>query len=295
MKIALGTAQFGGAYGISNESGKPDLAEVKRLLSFASESGIRILDTAPSYGDAEKVVSELSQPCWQIISKVALPDQFDLTTYDSFLTKQLRNSLYRLGRTSIDCVLLHSQIPVSSESRKLVVDVMCRWKDEGLISSFGFSVYSRQEVDRILDVTVPDVVQLPLSVADQRLLVDGTISKLKDSGVEVHARSIFLQGLLLMPLEKIPNEIKVRDGFFSAWDAWIKNAGLSRLSACLRFVAHLTEVDVVLIGVQTKTELQQCIEALALEEVISVPSDLKLADDKILDPRQWASLGINQG
>ena len=42
-----------------------------------------------------------------------------------------------------------------------------------------------------------EAIQLPLNLFDERFLNSGWIGKLKKNNVEIHIRSIFLQGLIL--------------------------------------------------------------------------------------------------
>ena len=74
-QICLGTAQFGMAYGITNNVGKVSEASLAPLLSHADKAGISFLDTAQAYGDSESVLGRQlpAHHGFKIISK--LPGQ----------------------------------------------------------------------------------------------------------------------------------------------------------------------------------------------------------------------------
>ena len=204
-RLCLGTVQFGLSYGVTNQSGQVAEEEVCRILHLAASSGIEFLDTAQAYGTAEAVLGR----CWpkaakrRLISK--LPAGADRQTWEvSFI-----NSLQRLHASSLDGLLLHRASDLLSQDGEELLDWLEDLRRRGLVERIGVSIYDASDLDG-LPLHRLQVVQLPLSVYDQRLILDGTVGRLHDLGIGVHARRVFLQGLLIQPPNQWP-------GHFSAF------------------------------------------------------------------------------
>lgn len=291
-QICLGTAQFGLSYGITNNGGKVPPDEVSALLSQAASSGIKLIDTAQSYGDAEEVLGRgfSAGQDFRLITKLPAQSQ------DSFGRDSVANweeafhvSCRRLGVDQLDGFLLHSP----DDLRKPGSDYLQKWlislRDRGLVRRLGVSIYAKEDLANV-DSNLLDLVQLPLSIYDQRLLVDGTIGLLQKLGCAIHIRSVYLQGLLISPTE--------------AWPAWISDQArqhhsnfeqfslgrsCSLLELALSFVRALEGLEAVVIGLCSRLELNELVQAwegplcLAEGEGHSWASP----DISILDPRYW--------
>lgn len=138
--------------------------------------------------------------------------------------------------------------------------VMQKLKEAGVVSYIGASVYDGYQIDSILKRFTPDMIQLPVNILDQRLVKTGYIEKLKSRGVEVHARSIFLQGLLLMPLEKVPAYFDPIRPHLRRFREAATEQGMTPVQAALAYVRDLPGIDRVVIGVTSRDELRQCAE-----------------------------------
>ena len=214
LQIALGTAQFGSAYGISNKIGKPPLVEVQKLLDLAKKSGVSYLDTAPTYGDSQQIIGQTKPEDWQLITKVSTFGLSPKQSLSKSLDKQLKVTLRSLHVERLHTVLLHNVFDRNDKNNAELFQRFKDWKSLGYIEKFGFSVYSSGEIEDIYSVGVPDVLQVPLNVADRRLIEDGSLIAAKSKGTQIHARSAFLQGLLLMELDEIPYPLIRKTSFF---------------------------------------------------------------------------------
>ena len=198
-KLGLGTVQFGQAYGVSNMRGQVPKAEAAAILDRAAKAGIRLLDTAANYGDAETVLAALNTApfphrhqdhrteAWPGCGgrpRAAIGDSAE-------------------GPTRL---LVHAASDLQGADGKALWAALRRLRDEGVFRKIGISVYVADDPARLAARFRPDVMQLPFSLLDQRLLADGTLARLSDLGVEVHARSLFLQGLLF--LETLPDKLR---------------------------------------------------------------------------------------
>jgi aryl-alcohol dehydrogenase-like predicted oxidoreductase len=268
MNLGLGTAQFGSDYGVTNTRGKVPAAEVERILRFAAENGVHVLDTAAAYGEAE---ASLGSALWQghpfrIVTKCPGREAREV-----FL-----RSLERLRQDSVYGLLAHH----AAELNKVVVEQLLDLKREGLVSRIGASFYTGAEILNSSALMTPEIAQVPVSVADQRLVLDGTLARMHSDGVEIHARSVFLQGLLLADPQRIPAPLR-------HIEAYAKSAGVSQLALALGFLAQVPQVDVALVGVTSVGELQAIVEASRLALERRDLSALAVKDEALLNPSRW--------
>jgi aryl-alcohol dehydrogenase-like predicted oxidoreductase len=280
MKLGLGTAQFGVKYGINNGLGKPDISVVNEIISCAIKHGISLIDTAAGYGDSEDVLGKSlpSDYSFQIVTK---------TSQKIGLIDSVSASLKKMRIDQIYGVLIHDFSQFKSNPR--VWSDLLQLKFQGIIKKIGFSLYHPQELEILLDKNINfDIIQIPYNVFDQRF--EPYFSSLKKAGVEVHIRSVFLQGLVF----KNPDSIHP---FFSPIQAKLneivslsKAIGQSIQSLCLNFVYSSDLVDRVIIGVDSVANLESNIAAL--KDSISFSQfemlkDLKENNEQMILPYNW--------
>jgi aryl-alcohol dehydrogenase-like predicted oxidoreductase len=209
MKIAIGTVQFGVDYGVANQSGRVQYDEVQEILRIAAMQTIDTLDTAIAYGDSERMLGQAGVCDWKVVTKLsALP--FDCVDIAGWVESQVENSLLRLGINRLHGVLLHRPDQLLGDTGEQLFSALQYIKAQGLTKKIGVSIYGYQELDRLTRAMDFDMVQAPLNILDRSLIESGWASRLKARGVELHVRSAFLQGLLLLrpdqrPLSNLPN------------------------------------------------------------------------------------------
>jgi aryl-alcohol dehydrogenase-like predicted oxidoreductase len=284
-KIILGTAQFGLSYGIANTAGQVSRAETASILSLAKQRGINTLDTAIAYGESEKVLGDIGIPDWQIISKLpALPDTVvDVATW---VDTQVAGSLQRLRTNRLHALLLHrpSQLLESRGGelyRALVVQ-----KERGAVEKIGISIYDASELDQLMSHMRFDVVQAPFNVLDARMIDSGWMERLEKMGCELHVRSVFLQGLLLMSLNHRPTQFDRWQPLWAIWDAWLHDSGLTPIQACLRHALSTPGIAKVVLGIDTTMQLEQILVA-SRGDLPPIPDALKIGDPELLNPALW--------
>ena len=287
-KIGLGTAQWGFAYGISNQSGQTTRAEVSRILKYARNSGIRVIDTAKAYGQAEQVLGANNVSGFQIITKMApLNDPYEsLCSLEEWLEASFAKSLSSIGVDSVQGLLVHSCDDLFSQSGAVIVQFLNKLKSLGKCRQVGVSVYNALQIKKVLDLFTPDIIQLPFSVFDQRLLRDGTLAALKELDIEIHARSIFLQGLLLMKIENIPSYFKPWMPQLAAWNKICTDLGLPLQHAALDYVISSNYIDQAIVGVESLSQLVD-LSSAACGNDLSLFNALSLSDPEILNPALW--------
>lgn len=280
-KLMLGTVQFGLDYGISNRNGQTSPKEVSNILNYSIENGVNFLDTARGYGESEKVLGNHSEQLskFNIVTKIP-----KMNGEENFIEKSFNRSLKDLNRNDIYGIMLHDPTDVNKES----FNELKRLKDIGKVKKVGASVYNSEQIDRVIEIGNVDLIQVPLNILDQRLVQSGHLKKLKDCGFEVHARSLFLQGLLFME----PNSI---DSYFSSVashlkmlrDESVKN-DLTLLSLLIGFGKSLVEVDKLVIGVNNCKQLKEirnCYDDNNTD--INFTKFAFDSESNILDPSKW--------
>ena len=287
-KIALGTAQFGLPYGISNTHGQVNRAEMDEIWQVARDANITMLDTAIAYGNSEENIGATESVGFDIVTKLPpLPDTE--TSVTKWVQSQIKNSLAKLKRNSLYGLLLHNPADLLADNGDELLAALVNLKRDGLIKKFGVSIYAPTELDSLYSQIpnfVPDIVQAPLNVIDQSIASSGWLTRLSEMSVEIHIRSVFLQGLLLQQ----PNE---RLAGFSRWssvfaqfDSWANAHQMSSLEACLGHVQSYPEVSRVIIGVTSANELKQIIAASSGDPV-RAPQSLQVTDVDLIQPMNW--------
>ena len=285
MKLALGTAQFGLKYGIANATDQTDRADIHRILERGSHSGMDTLDTAVLYGDSESILGALGVENWRVVSKLpAVP--LDCISVEKWVIGQLLQSRKRLGVVQLYGVLLHRPMQLLGGTGREIYAALNQAKDLGLVKKVGLSVYSPSELNSLFNRYPVDLIQAPFNIFDRRLVDSGWGKVLKSRGVEVHTRSTFLQGLLLMSAGSRPPKFNRWKALWSEFDHWLDREGLTRLQACLGYALSSSLIDRVIVGVDTLEHLDQILE-VGEEMVPNVPEFKDLLEDDLLDPSRW--------
>tara|TARA_B100000287_G_scaffold418444_1_gene455396 strand:- start:3421 stop:4317 length:897 start_codon:yes stop_codon:yes gene_type:complete len=292
-QICLGSAQFGMDYGITNKKGKLSEIEIKKILARCLKSGIRFIDTAQSYGDSEIVLGK-NMPIinnFEIINK--LPKQKKLWNKNQIISweNDFQKSLKNLNKKSFNSFLIHNSYDLRRPDKDFLMNWLLSLKERKLIKRIGVSIYNSKDLDNIpLDKI--QIVQLPLSIYDQRLLKDGTIEKLFKCNIAIHARSVFLQGLILQNEnlwpEFMPNQFK---SHHMELNKILKINNISLLEAAMGFVYNCPFIESFLVGVSSLTELDNIIETWNILKFKNY-DDFNISSfgwDNIhdLDPRLW--------
>ena len=291
MRIGIGTAQFGLDYGISNLEGKISSVEVNKILELCRNENIIHLDTACTYGDSERVLGNYlnRSDSFQIITKTPVFNKDKITKADGeLLKKTLKESLKKLGRNKIYGLLVHHSKDLTRPSSNYLIDALHDLKESKLVDRIGASFYTSDEIDDVLTLFEPDIVQIPLNIVDQRLIKSGHLRLFKRNNIEVHARSIFLQGALLTkPWDLPPFFNDVKQHFVRVLDFANEN-GLNQLELCTCFALMQTDVDSMIIGITKASELKQILIAVEkLKNKKLNTKELAITDTKYIDPSKW--------
>jgi len=289
-KIALGTVQFGIDYGINSESGQVQPEEVRSILNYAHSQNIDLLDTAPVYGDSEKILGRANSSNFKVVTKTRHFDSLKRNNNDiRLLNSDFYHSLEYLKQDSVYGVLMHNASDLLKPGAEKLFDQLQKLKQEEKITKIGVSVYDHSQLQAILEIFDIDLVQLPFNIIDKRLIDSGMLAKLKNRGIEVHARSVFLQGLLLMSERNRPDKFKRWGVLWKIWHEWLNDNQITALEAAIRYVISMTEISKVLVGVDTKDQLKEII--VSSNGVLpNIPTELYTNDVNLLNPSNWSRL-----
>ena len=287
MKIALGTVQFGLPYGIANQVGQVTRTEAKAMLQLAVTNDIDTLDTAIAYGESETCLGKVGTQGFKLVTKLALPD--GCADVRGWVQEQVAASLARLGVSAVYGLLLHRSEQLLGSNGKELYQALQELKDSGRVQKVGVSIYAPSELEAISKLFRLDLVQAPFNLVDRRLHTTGWLRRLKNNGVEIHTRSVFLQGLLLMPQAAIPHKFAQWGDLWQRWHKWLSGNDVSALQACLAFPLAFPEVDRVVVGADSVSQLAQIIDAVNDAPQVDFP-DLQCKEKNLINPSRWILL-----
>jgi aryl-alcohol dehydrogenase-like predicted oxidoreductase len=283
QRLALGTAQFGLAYGLNNQTGQPTTLAVAEVLAAAQAAGLTLLDTAAAYGNSEARLGELvgDNASFKLITKLPAgpPAQ---------VAQHLAESLARLRRGQLYGVLFHAFEPLQAEPAAW--QALQAARSAGQVARIGVSLYHPHEAEWLLaqgwDV---DLVQVPFNVLDQRFAT--VLPQLAARGVEVHVRSAFLQGLLLREPASLPTFFQPLAPKLAQLRALAHDAGVPLAAALLLFAAYAPGVARAVIGVDSVANLHENLSAAsylsAAESLRPALAELAEPTDTFILPYTW--------
>lgn len=282
VELALGTAQFGLAYGVAGSGAVVPEPQVRRILEAAAAHGVRRIDTAAAYGSIEERLARLAKGLdFQIVSKVpALPDDLDADRVGDFVLTALDRSLARLG-SMLHGMLFHRSDDLAGARGAAAWQAAAAWGERHDIA-VGTSCYAPAELVAMRGLYPLAMAQLPGNAIDQRL-ADAADAV---GDVEISLRSLFLQGLLLMPEAAAARRLPAAAGALSRWHAWCDVQGLSPLPAALAAAKGLPGVRYCIVGVDNVDQLDEI--AAAWSGAAPRRADgIGSADLAVIDPRRW--------
>lgn len=292
MKLGLGTAQFGIPYGVTNafQQVRPEAA--RTIMQFALENGIDLFDTAPAYGTAEKLIGSVLPATAKIVTKTWITHQRSFGSDDiGAIRASFLDSLKALGRTSVYGLLVHSPDDLLRPGGGLIVEMLLELRDRGSVQKVGVSALKQEHIEHCLQHYPLDLYQIPMSFIDQRIVRSGLLRDLQSRGVEIHARSIFLQGILLAQPDDLPN-------YFSPWRdklAMIRGAlaaaGASPSAAGIAYVRCRTPASHAIVGATSVVELQELVHSSAAAPELPF-DEFAIDDEALVDPWRWPAFGL---
>ena len=273
-------------YGVANSTGQVPVQEARRLLVAARRAGIDTVDTAAMYGDSEARLGTGGVRDLRVITKLpGLPA--DCADVDGWVRETLAGSLQRLGLDRVGGLLLHRPADLLDTKGSELAAAMLAAKSSGRVGAVGYSVYDPREIAPLRAILPPDLVQAPYNVLDRR--IEGAMAALTEAGIEVHVRSAFLQGLLVMERGTWPLRFRPWTALLERWLDWCAASDVSPVRACLAHAAALPGVGRIVVGVETLPQLGQLLEAIR-SEPRPAPAEFASEDEMLINPSNWPLL-----
>lgn len=296
QQLALGTAQFGLDYGITNAAGQLGDEAVQALLQECRTLGWTLLDTAGGYGDSERRLGHFLRAGppheWQVMTKTpaSRKHRFGAADLERFRAAW-QVSREQFGLAPLHALLVHHAEDLLAPGGEALHGWLCELRERGEVDQIGVSVYEGAQVDALFDrfsgAGRPfDIVQLPASIADQRLLAHPSLIRLRDMGVQLHVRSLYLQGLLLAAPEFVEQKFPGKGRWVHQFRLFCEQHGISQVQGCLSFLKSNPVFDVAVVGVTSVPELVQLDQAYASAPLLDWRA-LADNDPMWVDPRRW--------
>ena len=285
-KLVLGSANFGLDYGLNNQSGKISETELKKILSISECSGIDTIDTAQAYGDSEDRLGAVCQgKNFKLITKIG--SEIDPDAIPTSIANLINASCERLNQPQLHAVLLHRPEIVLGAYGNEIIRHLLILKDQNVVENIGVSIYSPEILEDLVKVMPIDIVQVPFNIFDQQILASGWHQMLKENETQIHARSAFLQGLLLMQKTKLATYFTDRwPNLFQLWHEFLSDQETDASNAALSFVLRQSWIDKVVVGVDSVAHLKALLEIEKSPSIFDYP-EFACADENLINPSNW--------
>jgi aryl-alcohol dehydrogenase-like predicted oxidoreductase len=283
--LALGTVQFGLSYGVANRTGQVSVVEASAILDQARAAGVDTLDTAVAYGESEARLGEIGVAGWRLVSKLP-PLPHGCVDIAQWARDSAMASLDRLRVPRLHALLLHRARDLLEPGGDALYRALVDLRSDGVAGKIGVSVYGPDELEDLWPRFQLDMAQAPFNIVDRRLASSGWLQRLHDSGAEIHVRSAFLQGLLLMDSHARPAYFASWQALWKRWDDWRSREKLSAVAAALGFVMAHPQIDRVVVGVDSVKQLQEILTNPGPEGV-QFPEQLACSDPALINPSEW--------
>lgn len=294
-RLCLGTVQFGLDYGVNNKVGKPSKSDVFEMLDIAVDRGIFYFDTAAAYGNAEELLGEYfmsrgGKSRFEIISKLR-PNLIDdqSNNHDNVVEKEIIKSLKKMNLEVLNGYLLHT--PSNFYDSKIIED-LTRCKEKGLVKNIGVSIYEFNHAIDVVSSATVDYIQVPYSIFDQRIDNDHFFEIAQRNKVKVFARSAFLQGLLLMDSNNLPQNLEHVRVYLNQLETVLQKYGMSRDEGAIVFSYQNPDIDYLVFGVDNREQLIRNIDLIEKSEInqeyiLEIREKFSNIEDSIIFPSLW--------
>ena len=285
-KIILGTVQFGLNYGINNNNGKPNFNEVKSIFDYAYNNNINFLDTAEAYGNSHEIIGnyhEASDNKFQVTTKYCSA-RLDLPKN---ISDRINHHLKILNVNNLYCYMFHNYDDFKNYFNLFKLELL-ELKNRGIVKKIGVSLHSNHNINDVLENKEIDLIQLPYNLLDNKSKREKVFLKAKENGVEIHTRSTFLQGLFFKDLDTIHGELGVLKKYLLELKRLVNKNEINSLA--LNYVCSNANIDGVLLGVDTVSQLQNnlsCISDDKFKDIIENIDSINVKEENLLNPANW--------
>lgn len=282
-KLCIGTAQFGTKYGISNKSGKIKKKELDKLFFILKKKKIKFLDTSLNYRNCEKILNKLDLEKIEVISKIPkIPKR--CPNINKWIENKVTSSLKRINKKSFYAILLHNPNDMLTNKANMIYKSLLNLKKNKKIKKIGISIYDFENSIRILKRFNFDILQCPYNVIDRRLDNIRYMNFFKRKKIEIHVRSVFLQGLLLM--KKRPSKFDKWAKLFEIWDKMNKHNTLQSALNAVNFVLKNENINKIILGFENSNQLKSILQNYQNKKT-NYPKNISSKDLNLINPNNW--------
>ena len=278
-KVILGVTQFGLNYGILNQHNSNKKKKLKQILNFSKKKGINSIYSSKYYGNANKFLATENLNYFKLYIKFKSQDLLKknfLEDFEKMKKKLKKNNLI---------LMLDRFENLKNRERLKIYNILLDLKKDKKINRFGYSIYSFKNLKKICHEFKPNILQCPYNVIDRRLEEKKLLQFLKINKIEIHVRSIFLQGLLILHYSKHPRKFLNWKKIFKKFDDQIQHYKISNLDWCLNFIEKNKYINKILLGVDNIDQLRE-ICSFKNNEKIKFPK-MYVKDEKLINPSKW--------
>lgn len=267
-------------YGVNSKS----YIKTKVINTILKNKKIDQIDTAISYKIANKKLSQIETKKFKVCSKIPF---YDLGSYhiEKKIFYDVKKHLKFIKKKKLEVLYLHDTSMLFHKNRNILIKVLKKLKSKKIIKKTGFSVYSPDELNRLLKIYHPDVVQIPVNIFDRRFLKKSLLNKLKKKNISIYLRSIFLQGILLKNIKKLPKFFYRWKNLFYNWEKWLKKNKISKVEGCLSILNTIDTKINLIIGVENPKQLEEILRLINTKN--NPPKNIFSNNEVLVNPSKW--------
>ena len=286
-KLILGTVQLGLEYGINNRGGKPPPDECMAILDSAYKAGIRYLDTAEGYGNSQEIIGLYHEMHPKSLFKVITKLSARNLELQGSVARVIKADLQILKLTRLEGYMFHSFEDYTKNS-DIIYDLL-ELKQKGLIAKLGVSIYTNEQAIAVLENNVIDFIQIPYNLLDNFSKRGYILQKAKEKNIEVHVRSVFLQGLFHM--ERALGKLEILSPYIKSLNQLAADNNVTLPKLALSYALSNPYISKVLIGVESRTQLHKNIDDLLdsklSEKIEQQVNSINVTETDLLNPVNW--------
>ncbi|MCO6354231.1 aldo/keto reductase [Pseudoalteromonas shioyasakiensis] len=289
MKLALGTVQFGLNYGVTNTQGQVLQSEVNSILDLAKQANIKLLDTASAYGESESALGKYSGLVdFNLVTKIPKMEQESRT-----IAQIAKQSLSKMHHQPLHAILFHDANDLLSPNADYFFSQALKLKNDGICKKIGVSVYTPEQMFAITERYPIELVQIPFNCFDQRFAEKACQNIYKRYNIEVHARSLFLQGTLLCKQYDLPSYFTQFKPAYDNFHELCEALNCQPMTLALAAPQQLEFIDHAILGVCSALQLKQILQNYSASQQLAKLSTeqlkkLQFEDLRLINPANWS-------
>lgn len=293
--LVLGTAQLGMDYGVANSKGKPSQKNATEIVAVAWENGINEFDTAQGYGSSEhslgRALRELGITSAAKVSTKLLPN----LDYSDFLalSSAVELSLKNLGLKKLHGLMLHDEALLARWNQKFGSNLR-KFVESGLADFIGISVYSPEKAIQAINTDGIDFVQIPTNILDRRFEDSQIYELAQQRKKSIYIRSAFLQGLILISTQHIPEHLAAIKPVLEDLDELCAFYKISRHDIAIGYLKRRFPEAKIIFGAETVLQVMGNIKSwhakIPNKLFVKIAQKFEGISENLLNPSCWTQL-----